>query len=584
MAAVDDLALLQVRITAEGEQFLKVMKAMRAELDEFKKHAKEAHSVLDKLGEKVTHFGKDVGKDIANRLLGGLGFGGLAAGIAAGTVQLVERAYAAMEKRESAEIRMNAILQANHRNVQQLSNDYKQYAEEVRNSSDMTRLQVQGLLTLAETYGLTGDAAKRAARDAAALGEVTGHGPEAMMKFIAMIEQGELKQAMMFRRLIPQLRDAKNVLDMLKKLEPELEAGRIAAEEKAKTTGAAYRRMGEQIENTLADAATWFLRQTDLDKFPVGKPPAGPPELSSQEKAVKGAAKDLKTELEEQEKAYRKIGLSRAEAAKQEYLELYGNTILHDADVRRLLKELGLQTELNQAKEDGVKYLKGAEDYVRQIDNATEAIGLNEIDKKVLQARKRLDDFKRENPVDNDETRRVTRELTFQIDRTREAAMKSQAATIAESQKLPQEKMRDYQDMLYLLLNRRLLTQEQVNRALDEEQQKIYGVAQAMQASQSAFSGATAQARYEAYSRSMMNVPSSSAFEDRSGVKGAAYGKNQVDSGVKSGPGADLNPTPTAGVKTGEELQKQTALLAQIAGAVTAGGVRFVTVDAGGSN
>src|SRR4051812_46154024 len=110
----EELAHLQLRITADGQQYLKTLKDMDAAT---RHHVGGIGHQLEKLGEKFTDFTKDVGKDVASRMLGGMGMGGFAAGLATGIVHLVENAMEVTERYEKAEISLNSTLEANHRRV-----------------------------------------------------------------------------------------------------------------------------------------------------------------------------------------------------------------------------------------------------------------------------------------------------------------------------------------------------------------------------------------------------------------------------------------------------------------------------------
>src|SRR5207253_2095790 len=83
---------------------------------------------------------------------------------------------------------------------------YKEFAEEMRNHSAMSERETLALLKKAESFSLSGEAAKRASHDAVALAAVNGGAAESMIRITAAVEQGNIKLAMHMSRLVPQLR------------------------------------------------------------------------------------------------------------------------------------------------------------------------------------------------------------------------------------------------------------------------------------------------------------------------------------------------------------------------------------------
>jgi hypothetical protein len=141
---------------------------------------------FESFGKSMTKVGKDLSLKVTAPLIG-----------------IGAAALYAFNQQESAEMKLRAALMANGREVDTLFASYSAFA------SQMQRITVVGdettlkLLQLAETYGITGKAAERAAKNAIGMQAAFGINAESAIKLTSALEQGDTA---MLTRYIPSLK------------------------------------------------------------------------------------------------------------------------------------------------------------------------------------------------------------------------------------------------------------------------------------------------------------------------------------------------------------------------------------------
>jgi hypothetical protein len=194
-------------------------------------------------------------------------------GVVAGFKEALEK----FEEFERANIRLEAVLNANDRNVTETMEEYNRFARVTADTTTASKGQVKALLELAETYGLTGKAAEQAASEAMGVAAVTGKDAETLMRVSqAMAKGGDLQSIQHFLRFIPQLRDARNEAELLEKWERLVAAGGDVMAKQLDTASGqldkAKQRMGafgkevggavatgiQPLTKALGEAAEWF--------------------------------------------------------------------------------------------------------------------------------------------------------------------------------------------------------------------------------------------------------------------------------------------------------------------------------------
>jgi hypothetical protein len=129
-----------------------------------------------------------------------------------GLYSLVNKAVNAFAEAEDVAIKLNATLKANGRDVEKVGEDYAKFANTMQSLTRVDDDAVAGLLQVAETMGITGEAAKRAAQNAIGLAAARGISAQAAIRMTVALEQGTTT---MLTRQFPALRKVKNESERL---------------------------------------------------------------------------------------------------------------------------------------------------------------------------------------------------------------------------------------------------------------------------------------------------------------------------------------------------------------------------------
>lgn len=193
----------------------------------------------------------------------------------------------AWEEQEEADIRLRAALRANGREVDELFDDYAKFAGEMQRTTRLADEQVTALVKQAEAFDLTGDAAKRAVTDAVSLGAAAGVSAEATMRITTAMAKGDVERAMLFSRMIPQLRGVRDEQEYLATYQRLINAGWETEQELVGTLGGRMDQLrsavsdlqedyGKLISEAIApvvgwlrEAAVWFKSLDDETKETV---------------------------------------------------------------------------------------------------------------------------------------------------------------------------------------------------------------------------------------------------------------------------------------------------------------------------
>lgn len=207
MAAETELERLVVRLVGDGSSYMAMLKGAEQE------------------NEKVVNRVEELGKSAAG-FLGALG-----------VKEFLAEAKSEWQASETAVFKLNSVLKANGEDVKSLSSNYQEFATNLQKVTVYSDEQVLGLVKVAETFELTGDAAKRAVKDAMALAAATDTSAEAAIRLTNAIEQGDVERAQMYSRMIPQLRGVKDEAEFAAKYQKLVAAGQITLQDEL-TTGA----------------------------------------------------------------------------------------------------------------------------------------------------------------------------------------------------------------------------------------------------------------------------------------------------------------------------------------------------------
>lgn len=210
MANEVELENLIVRLTGDGSSYQTMLESAKqatteaaSNIEEATHHIEHTHSALE--GAVHSTEGFAIGLVAAGAIMEHA-FGHVA-----------HEALAVFEGREMAFIKLTSVLESNGRAVDETASMYKDFAREMTEVSMTSTVANINLLRTAETFGLTGDAAKQAVENAIALGEATGRGAEGMMRMAVAIAKGDIETAMHMGRMVPQLRGIKDEAEFVAK-------------------------------------------------------------------------------------------------------------------------------------------------------------------------------------------------------------------------------------------------------------------------------------------------------------------------------------------------------------------------------
>lgn len=172
----------------------------------------------------------------------------------------LQQSAAEWSKAEMIAIRLESTLKSNGRAVQSLTQDYQDFANQLQDTTTAEDDAVLSLLDTAESFGLTGDAAKKATKDAIALGKGSTDAAQGLLRVTTAMAQGDIKRAMMFSRMIPQLRGVKDQTEFMSKFQKLVNSGLETAAKIADTyqgrvqqLANAYGNLQEEIGKVVAD-------------------------------------------------------------------------------------------------------------------------------------------------------------------------------------------------------------------------------------------------------------------------------------------------------------------------------------------
>lgn len=162
-------------------------------------------------------------------------------------------AVASFAEAEMVVVKLTSALRANDREVEVLLKDYQDFAMAMQNATTMGDEAVLMLLRQAETFDLTGDAAKRAVKDAIGLAEANDSSASAMIRMTAAMAKGDAERAMQFARMVPQLRGVKDEAEFLQKYAKLVETGFGTATAMTLTHAGSLRKLREAYGNLMED-------------------------------------------------------------------------------------------------------------------------------------------------------------------------------------------------------------------------------------------------------------------------------------------------------------------------------------------
>lgn len=194
-----ELERMVVKLVGDMQEYETMLEKAEKETKGF---VSKVQGHLDKLGNSLTHVGKVLT----------IGLTAPIAGLAAGAVS----EFMTME---TTALRLSAAIEANGGSVGKILPDYQQFASEIQKVTRVGDDSVLALLQEAESLGLTGEQAKRAAKNAVALASAKGMSEKAAIRMTIALEQGREE---MLQRYIPSLRGLKTEAERVAKAQQVL--------------------------------------------------------------------------------------------------------------------------------------------------------------------------------------------------------------------------------------------------------------------------------------------------------------------------------------------------------------------------
>ncbi len=225
-----ELESMVVRLLGDGSSYQNMMK-------EAQETAVEASDTFKTVAESVV------------LTLGGLGLG-----------SWLNEAFHAWSEAEDVGISLRATLRANERDVDSLAARYQRFASQMQLTTTISDEATMTNLRMAESFNLTGSAAEKAVTDAIGLARSANSSAQSMIRLTAAMEQGDIKRAMMFSRMVPQLRGIKDEQEFTARYSRLVASGFEAITESANTGAGmvrafteAYGDLMEEFGNQVAE-------------------------------------------------------------------------------------------------------------------------------------------------------------------------------------------------------------------------------------------------------------------------------------------------------------------------------------------
>ena len=261
MATETELERMVVRLTGDVTHYVKALK-------DAENRTKDAAGQIEDSTKRMEKGFKDMALGVAG-VLAGLKFG-----------EFLKGSFQEFSTAESIGIKLTSTLKANGRAVEETRADYEEFAASMQKMTTAEDDAVLAMLESAETFQLTGSAAKKAVADALALAKGNEELAQSYLRVTTAVADGNMERAMMFARSIPQLRGIRNEAEFLDKYQKSVVSGMEASAGIAKTAAGGiqqlendYGNLKETVGGFVAEAVipvttwmkeltAWFQRQS----------------------------------------------------------------------------------------------------------------------------------------------------------------------------------------------------------------------------------------------------------------------------------------------------------------------------------
>ena len=232
-----------VRIQADNANFSNQLQSVNSGLQQVARTAEETSRKVDGVAASISSI------SAASKATFGLVAQGLAAiGIASGGSAFLKDTFSAFSEAEEISIKLTAALEANGRAVESTMADYQAFAKTMQDVTTQDDDAVLSMLRVAESMGLTGEKAKRAAQNAISLAATSARGisAQAAIRMTAGLEQGSTRG---LTREFPVLAGIKDKTEAAAKAQELLSKGFDVAKASAQSASGQIKQMNNAIGN-----------------------------------------------------------------------------------------------------------------------------------------------------------------------------------------------------------------------------------------------------------------------------------------------------------------------------------------------
>lgn len=240
-----ELENLVVRMTGEASDYQRMLR-------QASQATRDAANAAERDAGRMSHFLGNV-SDFARgaiQTLAGIGLG-----------SWLREGLGEWQTAEATALRLSAAIRGNGGVVEDVLPRYQEYASQLQNITVIGDDTTLATIALAESYGLSGEAAIRATESATAFAAINGGAADSYLRLTAAIERGDTELAMQMGRLVPQLRGITDESEFLARAQRLVATGMEAARAEAQSSRGqiaqlknAYGDLLEEVGHIVADA------------------------------------------------------------------------------------------------------------------------------------------------------------------------------------------------------------------------------------------------------------------------------------------------------------------------------------------
>lgn len=204
-----ELQNLIVRLSGDASSFQKSMVDAQATATQTAQQVEQQTRQVESFGRGLQSFAGSVVQAFA----------------AWGAISFLKNAFSMFTEMETTQLKLKAAIEVNGGAVEATMKQYEEFAAAIKATTGHGKEETINLLRKAESYEITGNAAKKAAAEAIALAAINDGEASSYLRIAAAINQGNVTMAMHMARLVPQLRGVKTEEEFLVKYNKLIAAG-----------------------------------------------------------------------------------------------------------------------------------------------------------------------------------------------------------------------------------------------------------------------------------------------------------------------------------------------------------------------